>query len=227
MRTAAVQCSHNQPIIDKVIPVYFDDDSILNVEDRMSVLLISDEARVKGGGMVALNSIVACNETIDCDTGRPYVAILMDMGVEDIGGDAVPTSQLHDSSTSERESLTKGEDTPVWRVHVEGMSDKSYPFLKQHEGVASLLCRLVVRARGDVMPKISLVTKLQANMTPFATTDNDHCVWELHQHDGSGGELVREPIHSSLDAQHHQVNEKGGEDDEEKGEDPRRKRRRT
>ncbi|KAG1732293.1 hypothetical protein EDB19DRAFT_1912133 [Suillus lakei] len=44
-RTSAVQCCHLQPLVDKMIPIYFDDPALgSNDADRMSQMFVSDKA---------------------------------------------------------------------------------------------------------------------------------------------------------------------------------------
>ncbi|KAF7791508.1 hypothetical protein EIP86_002524 [Pleurotus ostreatoroseus] len=117
-RTSAVQCCHGQDRIDQVIPLYFDEpDTIPKTLDRMSLIMVSDKAKNSKASSSDLTSITPRHETINCDTGNPSIAILLDVGV-------TGTSSV--SSTYP----TRGNDK-CWRINVVGISPETLAFLKQ------------------------------------------------------------------------------------------------
>ncbi|KAF9232755.1 hypothetical protein BU15DRAFT_67188 [Melanogaster broomeanus] len=87
-RTSAVQCCHNQPSIDKVIPIYFKSRGLARDEDGVSQIFISDKARAQTGPADTLDKILRTDNSIAGDNHQsplPYVAILADMGLTQSG----------------------------------------------------------------------------------------------------------------------------------------------
>ena len=87
-RTSAVQCCHQQPLIDKMIPIYFKGGPKTTVaaelESRMSHIFVSDKARKSMSSKDVLHSIPRRHENTsgsDPDSrSLPYIAILVDLG---------------------------------------------------------------------------------------------------------------------------------------------------
>lgn len=78
-RTSAIQCCHQQPAIDKVIPIFFK--SGPSGEPRMSQIFISDKARESKDSRSDLNNITRRDASIGGSDGPlPYIAILADLG---------------------------------------------------------------------------------------------------------------------------------------------------
>ena len=85
-----MQCCHQQPLIDKVIPIYFKGGpGNASAKSRMSHILVSDMARESTSSKDALHSITRRHKNISGeDRGTsgsdaeslPYVAILADLG---------------------------------------------------------------------------------------------------------------------------------------------------
>ena len=77
-RTSAVQCCHNQPAIDKVIPLYFKSEPRKNA---MSHILIPDGVRDKSQRNI-LDSTTQRKITPSHYSGPPYIVILADLGMK-------------------------------------------------------------------------------------------------------------------------------------------------
>jgi hypothetical protein len=125
-RTCAVQCCHNQPSIDKVIPIYFksrNDDS--TDRHRFSQILISDKAR-KQATTTALQSIMRTDPSIagpEFKSPLPYIAILADMGLDE------PGWRDSDVSFPQRTFGRVESDGQCLQIHARGMDPKTYAFL--------------------------------------------------------------------------------------------------
>ena len=124
-RTSAIQCCHNQPEIDKVIPIYF----MSNARgSRMSPILISNKARDRPQKKL-LGKITRKHDNIAPNyNGPPYIVILADLGV--------PSSSLTVKDG------TKKKDACI-RIHAVGLNKETYPFLK--DGIAQTLRDLYAR----------------------------------------------------------------------------------
>ena len=128
-RTSAVQCCHNQPLIDKVIPIYF-----RNHGGRAGVsqILISDKAR-SSSQKSDLEKIHRDNSSIAPDyRGLPYIAIFVDLGVA--------KSQLQVTL----DKTSKGKDVCL-RVYASGLDATTYPFLAGRDKVTTILRDLYER----------------------------------------------------------------------------------
>ncbi|KAH7884938.1 hypothetical protein F5I97DRAFT_1301108 [Phlebopus sp. FC_14] len=127
-RTSAVQCSHNQPLIDKVIPMYF---KPLQHGDQptMSQILISDKARIRSQYRTLFN-IERTHHSIAPDYhGLPYIAILVDLGVEESAFDV---------------TVDSSKDTCL-RVYASGLDATTYPFLNGQPNLTRILKDLYKR----------------------------------------------------------------------------------
>ncbi|KAH7884242.1 hypothetical protein F5I97DRAFT_2035573 [Phlebopus sp. FC_14] len=127
-RTSAVQCCPNQPLIDKVIPMYFKPQKD---GDRagMSQILISDTARI-GTRQSALFDIRRDHWSIAPDyRGLPYIAIVADLGVEESAFDV---------------AVDSSKDMCL-RVYASGLDATSYPFLDGYTKVTHILKDLYKR----------------------------------------------------------------------------------
>jgi hypothetical protein len=129
-RTSAVQCCHNQPLIDKVIPIYFKPQ---NEGDQagMSQILISDKARTKPS-KPGLNRIQRDHESIAPNhRGLPYIAILIDLGI------AKSEFEVQVDSSSDKD--------PCLHIYARGLDNTTYPFLKGRDDVIHILNNLYKR----------------------------------------------------------------------------------
>ena len=159
MRTAAIQCCQGQDCIDKVIPIYWDDTSIKDPLDRMSLLMISDKAR-QSSSKEAVYTINANNRHIKCATGLPSVAILLDMGLEHTEVEA-----RYDRSLQR-----------CWRIYASGMTRTTFPFLRPYPEVATMLGQIVRRAHEPEM-KTPASRALRAKMELGASSLDEDMAW--------------------------------------------------
>ena len=111
-RTSAVQCCHNQPAIDKVIPMYFKSEPR---ENAMSHILISDKAHDKPQ-LNTLNNITRRSITPSHYSGPPYIVIRADLGVKD------PCLFVCDN-------CGEGSKDQCLRIYAAGLGNQTYPFL--------------------------------------------------------------------------------------------------
>ncbi|KAF8547557.1 hypothetical protein OG21DRAFT_905914 [Imleria badia] len=131
-RTSAVQCCHNQPLIDKVIPMYFKPQNAGERRDtRVSHILISDKARISPQ-KVDLKDIQRDHPSIAPDYhGLPYIAILVDLGVDK------PDFDVSLDSSKDRDTCL--------RIYASGLDATTYPFLVGRDKVAVTLKDLYKR----------------------------------------------------------------------------------
>ena len=159
MRTAAIQCCDDQDNIDQVIPIYWDDHSITSPMDRMSLLMISNNAR-ETAGKSALYSINCTNRDIKSATGRPTVAVMLDMGLQHSEIEVRYDSSLH----------------RCWRIYASGMTSETFPVLESHPEVAKTLGHVVRRAREAATGR-PMVRALLATMTIGASSLPEDMDW--------------------------------------------------
>ena len=162
MRTSAIQCFDEQSNIEQVIPIYWDDPSIANPMDRMSLLMVSNNA-LEDANKSALYSMNCTNYDVQCATGRPSVAILLDMGLRHSEVEARYDSGLH----------------RCWRVYASGITSETFPFLEPHPQVATTLGHVVRRAAGKPVARALLTT-----MTFGASPLLEDIRWE------TGGKII-------------------------------------
>ncbi|KAI9570118.1 hypothetical protein HD554DRAFT_2083867 [Boletus coccyginus] len=124
-RTSAVQCCHNQPLINKVIPMFFKPSKNSDNKTIMSQILISDKATSRQNR--------AYTEDIQRDhqhiapgyQGLPYIAILVDLGVGK-------------SEFSAEMDFTK-DGNHCLRIYASQLDATTYPFLHGHENITRIL----------------------------------------------------------------------------------------
>jgi len=81
-RTSAVRCCHLQPLVDKMIPIYFDDPALGSGDlNRISQMFLSDRAG-KNYHEQDLKLITRTHDSIQCLSDLPYIALLLDLNVE-------------------------------------------------------------------------------------------------------------------------------------------------
>ena len=79
-RTSAIQCCHGQSMIDAMIPIYYDCPE-LPLAERFSLCCISAKL-TKGSNQNALRGIQQEDPSIDYSSGQPWIAILVDYGLD-------------------------------------------------------------------------------------------------------------------------------------------------
>lgn len=162
-RTSAVQCWHNQPLVDKMIPIYFNDPSIGSSEfDRVSQIFIQDKARkTSDSGSRDLYSIARSHASINCPSKLPYIAILVDLGLE--------KSQLEVTFPE------KGSSQDL-RIYAAAVDATTFPFLAD---IPALLSSLQTFVRLQQLPtNRPLGQYLQNQMKYGSTAMESHMKWE-------------------------------------------------
>ncbi|KAI9464849.1 hypothetical protein HD554DRAFT_2315779 [Boletus coccyginus] len=170
-RTSAVQCCHQQPVIDKAIPIYFKGGPEgASAESRMSHVFISDKARRSKDSKKALHRITRRHENLRGKDGTsdpdsdplPYIAILADLGQ--------PSSF----------SLTfpeRNTDDRCLRIYAAGVDTVTYPFLGRYPAIMDALQDLVhlqqiPETETPCMEYLSAQVKFGSTATP------EHMLWE-------------------------------------------------
>ncbi|KAG2095463.1 uncharacterized protein F5147DRAFT_718410 [Suillus discolor] len=162
-RTSAVQCCHLQPLVDKMIPIYFDDPALGSDDlNRVSQIFISDKAG-KNRHEHDLWSVTRTHDSIQCLSNLPYIALLLDLDVE-------PKLNV---TFSENEP-NHAETDRCLRIYASGISGTTFPFLGQHPVVASQLRGLVSRQK-----EAPSQTTLEALVKFGSTARLRNLQWEL------------------------------------------------
>ncbi|KAG2146282.1 hypothetical protein DEU56DRAFT_787283 [Suillus clintonianus] len=134
VRTSAVQCCHLQPLVDKMIPIYFDDPTLSSDDlKRVSQIFISDKAG-KNLNARELAAITRKHDSIRCLSTLPYIAIRLDFNVEPQLKVTFPERDPNDAETGR--SL---------RIYASGLEETTFPFLTPNAIVASKLRGLISR----------------------------------------------------------------------------------
>ncbi|KAG1769559.1 hypothetical protein EV702DRAFT_696936 [Suillus placidus] len=163
-RTSAVQCCHLQPLVDKMIPIYFDDPALgSNDAARMSQMFVSDKAG-KNCNESTLAFITRKDASIECLSDLPYIALLLDLNV----GPKL-------STTFPKRVPNHPESDRCLRIYAAGMGDTTFPFLHEHPEVAKLLHGLV--SRQQEVPSQSF-KRLEALVKFGSTATLRHSRWE-------------------------------------------------
>ncbi|KAG2140084.1 hypothetical protein DEU56DRAFT_798548 [Suillus clintonianus] len=137
LRTSAVQCCPLQPLVDKMIPMYFDDPT-LGSDDlkRVSQIFISDKAG-KHSNARELAAITREHDSINCLSALPYIAILLDFNAAD-KKEVIARFPERDPNHTETDQCL--------RIYAPGMDEITFPFLSGPNGrVARQLHGLVCR----------------------------------------------------------------------------------
>ncbi|KAG2141361.1 hypothetical protein DEU56DRAFT_979858 [Suillus clintonianus] len=156
VRTSAVLCCDLQPLVDKMIPIYFDDPT-LGSDDlkRVSQIFISDKA---GKNPIAreLGANTRKHDTIRCSSTLPYITIRLDFNVEPQLNVTFPERDPNDAETDR--SL---------RINASGLKETTFPFLCESD-ITIFLRRLISREEEaptqmnlDALVKFGSTAKLQ------------------------------------------------------------------
>ena len=154
LRTAAIQCAHNQPDADKVAPVYFDIPKLPPI-DRMSSLLDSDKLRKTHSGP-AHSNLKASNRGIRLETNLPSISITCDMGL-----DPGPPEVTFRNN--------------ILGIHVKGVSMVSFPFMTQE--VENEMKQLVSNVK-QTTPKHKIGAEVAKKFEFGKNTLPDFATWE-------------------------------------------------
>jgi len=117
-RTSAVQCCHFQPLVDKMIPIYFDDPNLVCKDiERVSQIFIFDKAG-KNCNKRDLGFITRSHSSINCLSSLPFIALLLDLNGK---------TKL-EVSFPEREPNHPETDRCL-RIYASGVGKATFPFL--------------------------------------------------------------------------------------------------
>ncbi|KAI5987013.1 hypothetical protein EDD15DRAFT_2199782 [Pisolithus albus] len=127
---STVQCCHNQPLIDKMIPIYFEDHPGENNLSHVSQIFISDKAQ-KHSNENELDKITHNHDAIHCHLSRPWVAILVDMGLK------LPKVKIKFP-----ENASGG---PCLHIYAVAIDAKTFPFLSQTQQLPLTLQNIIIQ----------------------------------------------------------------------------------
>ncbi|KAG2097938.1 uncharacterized protein F5147DRAFT_816196 [Suillus discolor] len=120
-RTSAVQCCHLQPLVNKMIPIYFDDPALGSGDlNRISQMFISEKAG-KNYHEQDLKLVTRTHDSIQCLSNLPYIALLLDLNVK-------PKLNV---TFAEKEPNHAKTDRCL-RIYPVGINKTTFPFLSQH-----------------------------------------------------------------------------------------------
>ncbi|KAH7906209.1 hypothetical protein BJ138DRAFT_1163149 [Hygrophoropsis aurantiaca] len=159
LRTSAVQCCYFQPLVDKMIPILFNDNEAQD-SDCVSQLFISDKTSKTKSSKDSLYLMARDNVSINCHNERPWIAIVDDFGMEE--------------SACE---VTFGPDKCL-RIYISGINATSYPWATQFPSVLDTLRHLVVRQE-EATSRDPIVEGLQRQVQFGSTSFDTHMRWEL------------------------------------------------
>jgi hypothetical protein len=164
-RTSAVQCCHLQPLVDKMIPIYFDDPALGSTDvDRVSQIFISDKAG-KTSNERDLGFITRKHGSIQCLSELPCIALLLDLKMDSKLSVTFPKKKPKHSKTDR-----------CLRIYASGITDTTFPFLRDHFNVAELLRGLV--SRQEESPSQTTFKDLDALVKFGSTATLRHSRWE-------------------------------------------------
>ncbi|KAG1762739.1 hypothetical protein EV702DRAFT_1206236 [Suillus placidus] len=161
-RTSAVQCCRLQPLVDKMIPIYFDD-PVLGSEDinHVSQMFISDKAG-KNCNEQDLGFITRKHDSIQCLSKLPYIALLLDLNANPKLNVTFPKKEPNHVETDQ-----------CLRIYASGISETTFPFLQKHWRVAEELRGLVPRQK-----EVPSQTTLEALVRFGSTARLRNLQWE-------------------------------------------------
>ncbi|KAG1908888.1 uncharacterized protein F5891DRAFT_1180453 [Suillus fuscotomentosus] len=155
----------SQPLVDKMIPIYFDD-SALDSDDlnRVSQMFISDK-KGKNCHEHDLGLVTCTHDSIQCLSNIPYIALVLDLNVKPKFNATFPEKELNHTETNR-----------CLRIYASGISKTTFPFSSQHPEVASQLLRGLVSRQKETPSQ----TTLEA-LVKFGSTDRllRNLQWEL------------------------------------------------
>ncbi|KAG1762984.1 hypothetical protein EV702DRAFT_1052031 [Suillus placidus] len=161
-RTSAVQCCRLQPLVDKMIPIYFDDPALGSDDiNHVSQMFISDKAG-KNCNEQDLGFITRKHDSIQCLSKLPYIALLLDLNVNPKLNVTFPKKEPNHVETDQ-----------CLRIYASGISETTFPFLQKHRGVAENLHGLVSRQK-----EVPSQTTLEALVKFGSTARLRNLQWE-------------------------------------------------
>ncbi|KAI6042392.1 hypothetical protein EDC04DRAFT_2892069 [Pisolithus marmoratus] len=159
-RTSAVQCCHNQPLVDKMIPIYFKDCPGETDLSRVSQIFISDRSQ-RSSSYDDLDNISRSHGSIKCHSSLPWVSILVDLGLTE---SAVEVKFADDPA-----------DGPCLRIYAAAIDDKTFPFLTKSHQLLYTLEKIITH---DQIHGRQLEEILQEQMQYGSSRTTRHMEWE-------------------------------------------------
>ncbi|KAI6160278.1 hypothetical protein EDD17DRAFT_1510588 [Pisolithus thermaeus] len=171
-RTSAVQCCHGQPLVDKMIPTYFkDNDPSCRDLSRVSQIFISDKAR-RSPNKKDLSDIIRNHDSINCGSSRPWVAILVDLGLKESTVEFTFPERWSGRSTTEGAC-----DGPCLRIYASAINSNTFPFLSRSEQLPLTLRNII--AYEETPPNGRQLTKTVQEQVEYGSTSmGRHMRWE-------------------------------------------------
>lgn len=183
-RTSAVQCCHNQPLVDKMIPVYFNDCRGESDLSRVSQIFVSDRAQ-RWSSENELDKITRDHDSIRCDSSRPWVAILADLGLRK---SEVKVKFSHNPAGG-----------PCLRIYVAAISIKTFPFLCQSQQLPLTLQNIIIHER--IPPNGRQHTQILQEQARYGNSSTKrHMKWESWKETSYGSQATgrkRQAVDSS------------------------------
>ncbi|OBZ74768.1 hypothetical protein A0H81_05691 [Grifola frondosa] len=228
-RTAAAQCCHQQPLIDKVMPICFKQykgGQFENGKDQMSLIAASDKAGKKPNPS-NVNSIARNHDSIRCVTALPWIAVTFDMGVKQSAVHSTfPTrksirkrkkakarAQLGESEAAPKEGLEEKipDKDLCLRIYASGMNTNTFPFLAECPGLDGIMNGIVQRAI-EPLTSLPVGERLRPVMRFGETTAEENLRWEYGKQLPRGPEV--EDQHQGQDQQQDQHQDQDQDQDQ-------------
>ncbi|KAI5984772.1 hypothetical protein EDC04DRAFT_2615605 [Pisolithus marmoratus] len=159
-RTSAVQCCYNQPLVDKMIPIYFKDCPGETDLSRVSQIFISDRSQ-RSSSYDDLDNISRSHDSIKCHSSLPWVSILVDLGLTE---SAVEVKFADDPA-----------DGPCLRIYAAAIDVKTFPFLTKSHQLLYTLEKIITH---DQIYGRQLEQVLQEQMQYGSSRMRRHMEWE-------------------------------------------------
>ena len=166
-----MQCCHQQPLIDKVIPIYFKGGPEgASPESRISHIFISDKARESKDSKGGLHKITRRHKNLRGEHGAsdpdseplPYIAILADLGQPSSFSLTFPERDIDDRCL---------------RIYAAGADTATYPFLARYPEIMNTLQDLV-HLQQIPETETPITQYLDAQMKFGSTAAPRHMLWE-------------------------------------------------
>ena len=172
-RTSALQCCHNQPAVDKMIPIYFKPKDGSPAPGRVSQIFISDKAQ-SDKNKSKLRDISRVDSTVKCASSDPYVAILVDLG-----------RSYHEEFEASWEKVDTN-DAYSLRIYAAGINAATFPFLTPHPYIIETLRHIVSP------PKLPAQEGLRDKVNFGSTRTKSHLFWEIGNEEADTNEVMDE-----------------------------------
>ncbi|EIW78405.1 hypothetical protein CONPUDRAFT_138698 [Coniophora puteana RWD-64-598 SS2] len=136
-RQCAIQCAHNQPVVDIIIPTY--SGSLDDPWDDAKVGTFSVQVKLKGARVQP--SVVESLVGPRIEGRRPdnEVVMLMELGLKPSAQVRKPMAAYYQTTATVPNSTWKGyerpETKPRWCIHIRGHSADEYPVVGEHQAL--------------------------------------------------------------------------------------------